>query len=117
MFTWVDLDLFYGKVKFGPLCFCMGHFMLNLALSLCVFTVLFNIVINSLGEERAGLCASRAFVLHMLISVWSFFFSSWCQVLSEASDCGTPWAFLLTFLLNNRKFYFFKSQGIPAASG
>ena len=21
---WVDVDLFYGKVKFGPLCFCMG---------------------------------------------------------------------------------------------
>ena len=21
---WVDIDLFYGKVKFGPLCFCMG---------------------------------------------------------------------------------------------
>ena len=21
---WVDLNLFYGKVKFGPLCFCMG---------------------------------------------------------------------------------------------
>ena len=21
---WVDLELFYGKVKFGPLCFCMG---------------------------------------------------------------------------------------------
>ena len=21
---WVDLDLFYGKVKYGPLCFCMG---------------------------------------------------------------------------------------------
>ena len=21
---WVDLDLFYGKVKFAPLCFCMG---------------------------------------------------------------------------------------------
>ena len=21
---WVDHDLFYGKVKFGPLCFCMG---------------------------------------------------------------------------------------------
>ena len=21
---WVDLDLFYRKVKFGPLCFCMG---------------------------------------------------------------------------------------------
>ena len=24
MVTWVDLDLFYDKVKFGPLCFCMG---------------------------------------------------------------------------------------------
>ena len=22
--SWVDLDLFNGKVKFGPLCFCMG---------------------------------------------------------------------------------------------
>ena len=21
---WIDLDLFYIKVKFGPLCFCMG---------------------------------------------------------------------------------------------
>ena len=21
--SWVDLDLFFGKVKFGPLCFCM----------------------------------------------------------------------------------------------
>ena len=21
---WVDLDLFYSKIKFGPLCFCMG---------------------------------------------------------------------------------------------
>ena len=21
---WVDLDLFYSKVKFGPMCFCMG---------------------------------------------------------------------------------------------
>ena len=21
---WIDLDLFYGKVKFVPLCFCMG---------------------------------------------------------------------------------------------
>ena len=27
LFKWwpcVDLDLFYGKVKFGPVCFCMG---------------------------------------------------------------------------------------------
>ena len=26
---WVDLDLFYGKVKFGPLCFCMGKRLNN----------------------------------------------------------------------------------------
>ena len=24
MLTLVDLNLFYGKVKFGPLCFCVG---------------------------------------------------------------------------------------------
>ena len=24
MMSWVDLELFYGIVKFGPLCFCMG---------------------------------------------------------------------------------------------
>ena len=22
---WIDPDLFYGKVKFGLVCFCMGH--------------------------------------------------------------------------------------------
>ena len=22
--SWVDIDLFYNMVKFGPLCFCMG---------------------------------------------------------------------------------------------
>ena len=26
---WVDLDLFYRKVKFGPLCFCMGKRLNN----------------------------------------------------------------------------------------
>ena len=26
---WVDLDLFYGKVKFCPLCFCMGRRLNN----------------------------------------------------------------------------------------
>ena len=24
MMTWVDLNLFYGRVKFGPLCLCVG---------------------------------------------------------------------------------------------
>ena len=25
LWRWVDLDLFYGKVKYGPVCFCMGN--------------------------------------------------------------------------------------------
>ena len=29
----------------------------------------------------------------------SFFSSSWCQGLAAACDCGTPWTFLLTFLI------------------
>ena len=35
------------------------------------------------------------FILHALMVVLST--SSWCQGLAAASDCGTPWTFLLTF--------------------
>ena len=59
----------------------------------------FSIVITSLGEEGAGLCASRAFVCLFCTRLFvSFFSSSWCQGLAAASDCGTPWTFLLTLL-------------------
>ena len=46
--------------------FTTGGFILSFALSFVhmslFFSVLFSIMITSLGEERAGLCASRAFV-------------------------------------------------------
>ena len=38
------------------------------------------------------------FVLYMLVFL-SFFSSSWCRGLAEVCDCGTPWTFLLTFLI------------------
>ena len=43
--------------------FTTGRLMLSRALLfVLVFLVLFSTVITSLGEERAGLCASRAIV-------------------------------------------------------
>ena len=33
---WVDLDLFYDKVKFGPLCFCMVGWLVVLRLNVPV---------------------------------------------------------------------------------
>ena len=58
-------------------------------------------MITSLGEEEAGLCASRAFVCFYFacISLCPFF-SSCCQGLTAASDCGTSWTFLLTVLFD-----------------
>ena len=46
--------------------FTTGRFMLSLALLfVLVFFSPFSIVITSLGEKRAGLCAYRAFVLYL----------------------------------------------------
>ena len=59
-------------------------------------------MITSLGEEGAGLCASRAFVCLFctLYFFLSFFSPSWCQ----ASDCCTLLTFLLTFFLRRNIF-------------
>ena len=51
----------------------------------------------SIGEQRVGLCASCAFCLFILHVLILSLFSS--QGLAAACDCGTPWTFLLTFLL------------------
>ena len=56
-----------------------------LVLLLLLFSVLFSIVITSLEEERAGLCASHAIVylfLHALISVFFLF------LLASGVGCG-----------------------------
>ena len=57
------------------------------------FSVLFSIVITLLWEERAGLCASRAFDL--LISVLFLLVSG----VAAVCDCDTPWTFLLIFFV------------------
>ena len=55
--------------------------------------------ITSLGEERANLSAFRTFV--RFVFVWFCLFPlplSVCEVL-RFCDCGTPWTFLLPFVL------------------
>ena len=67
-----------------------GRFMFNLALLFfLVFLQSFSVVITSLVEDGTGLCASHAFVCLFC----TYFSSSWCQGLTVASDCGTPWTF------------------------
>ena len=60
--------------------------------------------ITSLGEERSGLCASRAYVCLFLYGlVFVIFSSSWCMGLAVVCDCGTPWTFLLTVLKDSNQ--------------
>ena len=85
----------YGLYTTGASCFLK---VFPCSLSSCFF-ILFSIVINSLGEEGAGLCASRAFVcLFCTCQFLSFVSSSCCRGLAALCDCGTPWTFLLTVL-------------------
>ena len=75
---------------------CFGVF--PCPLSSC-FVIPFSIVVASLEEEEAGLCASRAFVcLLCTCKFLSCFSSSWCRGLAAVCDCCTPWTFLLTFV-------------------
>ena len=116
----VEYDKFeYGDKYFLPIsvsfrqvlwnCYCgLYHGALNFLKSspaLCPrFSVCFSIHITSLGEEGAGLCASRIFVCLFCACIFlSFFSSSWCRVLAAVCDCGIPCSFLLTF---------FKTQNI-----
>ena len=49
---WVDFDLFYGKVKFGPLCFCMGKRFVCLFVCLC-WGLMFQSTIFQSGRDGA----------------------------------------------------------------
>ena len=71
-------------------------------LSVCHFVLVFfspfSIGITLLGEERANLSAFRTFVrLCLLRFVVSS--SSWGLGRDAVCDCGTPWTFLLPFLV------------------
>ena len=62
------------------------------------FSVCFSILITSLWEEGAGLCASGSFVcLFCACMFLSIFSSSMCRGLAAVNDCGIPWNFVLTF--------------------
>ena len=64
-------------------------------------SVLFSIVSYLLGEERAGLYASRVilFVYHVCVTFCLFAlpFGVISSVVAAASDSGTPWTFRLSF--------------------
>ena len=81
-----------------------------LSLALCYFVLVFfspfSIAITSLGEETANLSAFHTFVRFAL--VWFYLFPlPLCLERAAACDCGTPWTFLLPFLLSTYCFSHF----------
>ena len=88
---------------FGALWFILRDdllYVLPCAILFLCFSVLFNIAITSLGEERANLSAFRMFDRFVLVWISRFPFSSWCPGRAAVCDCGTPWTFLLPFLVS-----------------
>ena len=61
------------------------------------FSVCFSILITSLGEEGAGLCASRAFVCFARVCLCPFSLPLGCRGMAAVCDCGIPWTLLLSF--------------------
>ena len=59
----------------------------------------FSIAITSFGEERVNLSAFRMFVRFVLVWILSVSSSSWGLGRAAVCDCGTPWTFLVPFLL------------------
>ena len=59
----------------------------------------FSIEITSLGEVRANLSAFRTFVRFVPVLDLSVSSSSWGLGRAAVCDCGTPWTFLLPFLV------------------
>ena len=62
------------------------------------YKLIFSIIIISLGEERAGLYASHAFVcLSCMNYPFSFSLPLGVGGLAADCDCGTPWIFYSAF--------------------
>ena len=83
-------------------------------LLLCFFSP-FSIAITSLGEERANLSSFRMFVRFVLVWFLSVSSSSWCLGRAAACNCGSPWTFLLHFVLvakatESSRFHFLHNQ-------
>ena len=78
--------LFYEAICFS---FARCYFVL-------VFFSALSMGITSLGEEKANLSAFRTFVRFAFICPFP---PLGCLGRAAACDCGTPWTFLLPFLL------------------
>ena len=80
--------------------YCMWIHVVSCLILCSRMSVLFSIMITLLGEERAGLCASQAFIcLFCMFYFLSRIFSSfWCHELAAVCDCVTPLTFLLTLI-------------------
>ena len=63
---------FKVRILCGFVGFTTGRFVLSRTLLFVLVSVLFSIVITSLGEERAGLCVLRAFVCFARINFCPF---------------------------------------------
>ena len=67
---------------------------------LFVFFSHFIIAITSLGEESESWCFSCVcLICACLVLSVSWFFVCWCLGGAAVCDCGTPWTFLLPFLV------------------
>ena len=61
------------------------------------FSVLFSIMITSLGRESWSICV-LCICLFIFLALLSVFFSSiWCHGLAATCNFGTPWTFHFTF--------------------
>ena len=85
-------------------CLSVCHFVL-------VFFSPFSIAITSLEEERANLSYDFWYVCLVCACLdLSFSSSSWGLGRAAVCDCGTPWTFLLPFVLNKFKSKNFKAS-------
>ena len=92
IFITVRIQWFYSWTKLPCSLFSCFFFVFFF------FSILFSIVITSHGEERAGLCASRAIASLRILHAFMTSFFSFCQGLAAACNWGSPWTFLLTVL-------------------
>ena len=66
-----------------------------------LFSVLFGIVITSVGKDRAGLYTYREFILfilHAILSVFFFYLSSWYHELAAIVIVTLPGLFFYRFV-------------------
>ena len=71
---------------------------------LVFISVLFSIVITSLGEELGFLLLIYLLVNFALVKFCPFFLFLLVSGLAAACECGIPWTFLLTLVITVSKY-------------